>query len=79
MSVEYTITREQNRTEIERRVGIAVQHYVLWDRSVGQLVSIEFGDGVTVRHVDEVTYYYDPRNYYPETLRIGDSIIVEIS
>jgi len=79
MSVEYTITRKQNCTEIERRSGMAVQHYVLWPH---QMVEVRFGDGIYIDHQDVLTYVENVNaiisKYKCMVLEVGEGCTIEI-
>ncbi len=57
MSVEYTIKRLDDCTQIERSIGIASQHYVLWPHLV---VQMKFVDGVEIEHYRGRTFITDP-------------------
>ena len=66
--MEYLIHRQLNCTNIERRVGMASQHWVLWPELV---VEMKFADGVRVEHQTERTLINDPR----KTLHVGLQVL----
>ena len=51
--MEYLIHRQLNCTNIERRVGMASQHWVLWPELV---VAMRFADGIRIEHREVLTY-----------------------
>ena len=74
--MEYLIHRQLNCTNIERRVGMASQHWVLWPELV---VAMRFADGVWVEHQEERTLIIDPTKPFGlgyRTVQIGKTYVI---